>query len=353
MADYITDYSGDQINEAIGNALNMKDRLLESNIFGSTNLTPNESSDPVDLSNLETPGLYTANKYTNGPDFSSNSTTGSTPIQIHVTAHHNDVGTTDRVYQAISCNGQTAYRYKAPGTVEWSKFINSSDTIRTNGLISASSGDYVQTYKPESSDIVPADGVHFVMKIPGPNAADPMIMVDTTRYKVRTVTNETVGIGSFGTNSYIEFYFGKDPKNPAELIVFVSGVTNSADKADTDNVLRTIFAGVESKGPGVIVNKAVAGARAQLTSSTMTMEEADRIHSFTKNPATKSMLVATDQTGLLTTTKLTLAEAEKLHNMMDPTTQTGSGSTSLISCADLGVAPIEVDAITSEMATKE
>ena len=44
MADYITDYSGDQINEAIGNALNMKDRLLESNIFGSTNLTPNESS---------------------------------------------------------------------------------------------------------------------------------------------------------------------------------------------------------------------------------------------------------------------------------------------------------------------
>ena len=330
----------------------MKDRLLESNIFGSTNLTPNESSDPVDLSNLETPGVYTANKYTNGPDFSANSTTGSTPVQIHVTAHHNDVGTIDRVYQSISCNGQTAYRYKTPGTAEWSKFINSSDTIRTNGLISASSGDYVQTYKPESTDIVPADGVHFVMKIPGPNAADPMIMVDTTRYKVRTVTNESVGVGSFGTNSYIEFYFGKDPKNPAELIVFVSGVTNSSDKAETDKEINDIFKLVESKGPGVVVNTATAGARARLTSSTMTMEEADRIHSFTKDPATKSMLVATDQTGLLTTTKLTLAEAEKLHKMMDPTSQTGSDSTSLISCADLGTAPIEVDAITKEMVTQ-
>mgnify|MGYP004618663165 CR=1 FL=1 len=352
MADYITDYSGDQINEAIGNALNMKDRLLESNIFGSTNLTPNESSDPVDLSNLETPGLYTANKYTNGPDFSANSTTGSTPIQIHVTAHHNDVGTIDRVYQSVSCNGQTAYRYKTAGTTEWGKFINSSDTIRTNGLIQASSGDYVSTYKPESEDIIPADGVHFVMKIPGPNAADPMIMVDTTRYKIRTVTNETVGVGSFGTNSYIEFYFGKDPTNPAELIVFVSGVTNSADKAETDEEIHNIFELVESYGPGVVVNTAVSGARARLRSSTMTMEEADAIHTLTRSDETKSKIAATDSTGKITVTKLTLAEAEKLHNMMDPTSQTSSDSTSLISCADLGTAPIAVDEITAEMVTK-
>ena len=62
MADYITDYSGDQINEAIGIALNMQDRILEMNIFGSTRLTPNETADAVDLSKWETPGIYTASK---------------------------------------------------------------------------------------------------------------------------------------------------------------------------------------------------------------------------------------------------------------------------------------------------
>lgn len=349
MADYITDYSGDQINEAIGIALNMQDRILEMNIFGSTNLTPNETSDPVDLSKLETPGIYTANKYTNGPDFTANSTTGSTPIQIQVTAHHNDVGTVDKIFQTVISDGKTAYRYKEPNGVKWGNWINSSEVIRVDGTRQASSGDYVSIYKVDSKDIVPADGAHFIMKVPGPNAEDPQIMIDTTKYKVRTITNDILGVGSMGTNAYVEFYFGKDPTNPTDMILFVTGVTNSADKQDSDTTISNIFKGVEGNGPGVIVNTAAAGTKAVLKSTTMTAEEADAIHALTKNDATKSKIAATDSTGKLTVTKLTLAEAEKLHNLIDPNSQTGSTTSGLVTCTDIGTAPITVAEITADM----
>lgn len=81
----------------------------------------------------------------------------------------------------------------------------------------------------------------------------------------------------------------------------------------------------------------------------MTAEEADAIHALTKNDATKSKIAATDSTGKLTVTKLTLAEAEKLHNLIDPNSQTGSTTSGLVTCTDIGTAPITVAEITADM----
>lgn len=313
-------YAGAEIEQAIHNALNMKDTLESLNIIGVQKL--GDGTSQVDLNTVTEPGYYVVDKYTNGPSWS---TTDETVSPIMVGVFEVVSGDTTYTYQSITAYNKTATRSKESAVGSYGAYTEDTESVIVDGQSITGVGE-VSLFGVTNSSITATEGSHFIMKSPAKNAADAQVQVNGTSYPIYSVAGEKLPAGAFGPNAYIEFYFGTNPETSSGLVLFTTGigsVAGSEEYPSTDPDVKQLqqdvqkiqqtMAGITS--PGVIVNTSPAGSPVVLVASTMTKEEADAIHALTTSDDSKSKLVATDSTGKLVASELTLEEANNIHAM--------------------------------------
>ena len=331
-------YTGPEVDQAIHNALNLKDAILDLNMVGVSKL--GDGSTQIDLNTVTEPGIYVVDKYTNGPSW-SNTDADTTPIMLGV--HTVVDGGVTYTYQTIVAAGKSSTRYKdANGS--YGDYADQPVEIVVNGIAVTGSTE-ISLYGVTNTAIIAADGNRFTMKSPGKNAANAKIRVNGTEYEIRTTAGVAIPAGAFGANCYIEFYFGTNPDTSSGLVLFTTGIGSvvSGGGEDPDpedpnlqqevNKIKTILAGITN--PGVIVNTASTGSPATLEASTMTKEEADAVHALTTSDDNKSKLVGTDSTGKLVATELTLEEANNIHALGIGSIGGGTSDSDLVLCTDL------------------
>lgn len=332
-------YTGPEVDQAIHNALNLKDAILELNMVGVSKL--GDGSTQIDLNTVTEPGIYVVDKYTNGPSW-SNTDADTTPIMLGV--HTVVDGGVTYTYQTIVAAGKSSTRYKdANGS--YGDYADQPVEIVVNGIAVTGSTE-ISLYGVTNTAIVAADGNRFTMKSPGKNAANAKIRVNGTEYEIRTTAGVAIPAGAFGANCYIEFYFGTNPDTSSGLVLFTTGIGSVVESGGDDpeqpvdpniqqdvNNIKTILAGI--KNPGVVVNTASSGNPATLEASTMTKEEADAVHALTTSDDSKSKMVGTDSTGKLIATDLTVEEANNIHALGIGSIGGGTAGSGLVLCTDL------------------
>lgn len=313
-------YAGTEIEQAIHNALNMKDAIESLNIIGVQKL--GDGTSQVDLNTVTEPGYYVVDKYTNGPSWS---TTDETVSPIMVGVFEVVSGDTTYTYQSITAYNKTATRSKESAVGSYGAYTEDTESVIVDGQSITGVGE-VSLFGVTNSSITATEGSHFIMKSPAKNAADAQVQVNGTSYPIYSVAGEKLPAGAFGPNAYIEFYFGTNPETSSGLVLFTTGigsVAGSEEDPSTDPDVKQLQQDVKKiqqtmegiTNPGVIVNTAPAGSPVVLVASTMTKEEADAIHALTTSDDSKSKLVATDSTGKLVASELTLEEANNIHAM--------------------------------------
>lgn len=353
-------YAGTEIEQAIHNALNMKDAIESLNIIGVQKL--GDGTSQVDLNTVTEPGYYVVDKYTNGPSWS---TTDETVSPIMVGVFEVESGGTTYTYQTITAYNKTATRSKESAVGSYGAYTEDTESVIVDGQSITGVGE-VSLFGVTNSSITATEGSHFIMKSPAKNAADAQVQVNGTSYPIYSVAGEKLPAGAFGPNAYIEFYFGTNPETSSGLVLFTTGIGSVAGSGggsdpstDPDvqelqkdvQAIQQMLAGITN--PGVIVNTAPAGSPVVLVASTMTKEEADAIHALTTSDDSKSKLVATDSTGKLVASELTLEEANNIH-AMGIGSAGGATSGSLIFAVDLKEGTqVEVDDIPVPTETPE
>lgn len=311
-------YAGTEIEQAIHNALNMKDAIESLNIIGVQKL--GDGTSQVDLNTVTEPGYYVVDKYTNGPSWS---TTDETVSPIMVGVFEVVSGDTTYTYQSITAYNKSATRSKESAVGSYGAYTEDTESVIVDGQSITGVGE-VSLFGVTNSSITATEGSHFIMKSPAKNAADAQIQVNGTSYPIYSVAGEKLPAGAFGPNAYLEFYFGTNPETSSGLVLFTTGigsVAGSEEDPSTDPDVKQLQQDVQKiqqtmagiTNPGVIVNTAPAGSPVVLVASTMTKEEADAIHALTTSDDSKSKLVATDSTGKLVASELTLEEANNIH----------------------------------------
>lgn len=334
-------YTGTEIEQAIHNALNMKETLGSLNIIGVQKL--GDGTSQVDLNTVTEPGYYVVDKYTNGPSWS---TTDETVSPIMVGVFEVESGGTTYTYQTITAYNKTATRSKESSVNPYGAYTEDTESVIVDGQSITGVGE-VSLYGVTNSSITATEGSHFIMKSPAKNAAEAQVQVNGTSYPIYSVAGEKLPAGAFGPNAYIEFYFGTNPETSSGLVLFTTGIGSVAGSGDgsdpsTDpdvqelqrdvQAIQQTLAGITN--PGVIVNTAPNSSPVVLVASTMTKEEADAIHALTTSDDSKSKLVATDSTGKLVASEMTLEEANNIH-AMGIGSAGGSTSGSLLFAVDL------------------
>ena len=334
-------FTGPEVEQALHNALNLKDALAELNIYGVTKL--GDGTVQVDLNTVTEPGIYVVDKYTNGPSWSTSDAT-VTPIMLGVyQVVENGVTYT---YQTIMGTGKSSTRIKESST-SYSEYADDTATIIVNGVAVTGTTE-VSLYGVTNTSISAVDGSHFIMKSPGKNAANAKVRVNGTEYDIYTAAGTAIPAGAFGKNCYVEFYFGLNPNTSTGLVLYTAGIGSAVSGGDEEDpstdpdisqmqqdvtAIKNSLAGIVN--PGVVVNTASAGSPIVLVASTMTKEEADAVHALTLSDDSKSKIVGTDSTGKLVATDLTLEEANNIHALGIGSTGGGTSSTSLVLCTDL------------------
>lgn len=332
-------YAGTEIEQAIHNALNMKDAIESLNIIGVQKL--GDGTSQVDLNTVTEPGYYVVDKYTNGPSWS---TTDETVSPIMVGVFEVESGGATYTYQTITAYNKTATRSKESAVGSYGAYTEDTESVIVDGQSITGVGE-VSLFGVTNSSITATEGSHFIMKSPAKNAAEAQVQVNGTSYPIYSVAGEKLPAGAFGPNAYIEFYFGTNPETSSGLVLFTTGigsVAGSGDDPSTDPDVKELQQDVQKiqqtmagiTNPGVIVNTAPAGSPVVLVASTMTKEEADAIHALTTSDDSKSKLVATDSTGKLVASELTLDEANNIH-ALGIGSSGGGTSGSLIFAVDL------------------
>lgn len=351
-------YAGTEIEQAIHNALNMKDAIESLNIIGVQKL--GDGTSQVDLNTVTEPGYYVVDKYTNGPSWS---TTDETVSPIMVGVFEVVSGDTTYTYQSITAYNKTATRSKESAVGSYGAYTEDTESVIVDGQSITGVGE-VSLFGVSNSSITATEGSHFIMKSPAKNAADAQVQVNGTPYPIYSVAGEKLPAGAFGPNAYIEFYFGTNPETSSGLVLFTTGigsVAGSEEDPSTDPDVKQLQQDVQKiqqtmagiTNPGVIVNTAPAGSPVVLVASTMTKEEADAIHALTTSDDSKSKLVATDSTGKLVASELTLEEANNIH-ALGIGSAGGATSGSLIFAVDLKQGTqVEVDDIPVPAETPE
>lgn len=334
-------YTGAEIEQAIHNALNMKDTLESLNIIGVQKL--GDGTSQVDLNTVTEPGYYVVDKYTNGPSWS---TTDETVSPIMVGVFEVESGGTTYTYQTITAYNKTATRSKESAVGSYGAYTEDTESVIVDGQSITGVGE-VSLFGVTNSSITATEGSHFIMKSPAKNAAEAQVQVNGTSYPIYSVAGEKLPAGAFGPNAYIEFYFGTNPETSSGLVLFTTGIGSVAGSGggsdpstdpDVQELQRDVqaiqqtLAGITN--PGVIVNTAPTGSPVVLVASTMTKEEADAIHALTTSDDSKSKLVATDSTGKLVASEMTLEEANNIH-ALGIGSAGGSTSGSLLFAVDL------------------
>lgn len=313
-------YAGTEIEQAIHNALNMKDAIESLNIIGVQKL--GDGTSQVDLNTVTEPGYYVVDKYTNGPSWS---TTDETVSPIMVGVFEVVSGDTTYTYQSITAYNKSATRSKESAVGSYGAYTEDTESVIVDGQSITGVGE-VSLFGVTNSSITATEGSHFIMKSPAKNAAEAQVQVNGTSYPIYSVAGEKLPAGAFGPNAYIEFYFGTNPETSSGLVLFTTGigsVAGSEEDPSTDPDVKQLQQDVKKiqqtmagiTNPGVIVNTAPAGSPVVLVASTMTKEEADAIHALTTSDDSKSKLVATDSTGKLVASELSLEEANNIHAM--------------------------------------
>lgn len=311
-------YAGTEIEQAIHNALNMKDAIESLNIIGVQKL--GDGTSQVDLNTVTEPGYYVVDKYTNGPSWS---TTDEIVSPIMVGVFEVVSGDTTYTYQSITAYNKSATRSKESAVGSYGAYTEDTESVIVDGQSITGVGE-VSLFGVTNSSITATEGSHFIMKSPAKNAADAQVQVNGTSYPIYSVAGEKLLAGAFGPNAYIEFYFGTNPETSSGLVLFTTGigsVAGSEEDPSTDPDVKQLQQDVKKiqqtmagiANPGVIVNTAPVGSPVVLVASTMTKEEADAIHALTTSDDSKSKLVATDSTGKLVASELTLEEANNIH----------------------------------------
>lgn len=334
-------YTGAEIEQAIHNALNMKETLESLNFVGVQKL--GDGTSQVDLNTVTEPGYYVVDKYTNGPSWS---TTDETVSPIMVGVFEVESGDTTYTYQTITAYNKTATRSKESAVGSYGAYTEDTESVIVDGQSITGVGE-VSLYGVTNSSITATEGSHFIMKSPAKNAAEAQVQVNGTSYPIYSVAGEKLPAGAFGPNAYIEFYFGTNPETSSGLVLFTTGIGSVAGSGDdpdpsTDPDVQNLKEDVQKiqqtlagiTNPGMIVNTAPTSSPVVLVASTMTKEEADAIHALTASDDSKSKLVATDSTGKLVASEMTLEEANNIHALGIGSTG-GSTSGSLLFAVDL------------------
>lgn len=206
MADYPLQFSGAQVDEAIGIALNLEKSITDSGLVGCVNLTPKSDSDSVNLDTLTTVGVFTADKYSGGPTFSTDNTAGVAPLQISVTKTVTSAGVVDKYYQYVTVNGKMAYRSKGASDSAFGNWIVAAQNQIVTATSVTTDGNGRTTLYRISGDFTVANQLGLVAIIPNKNAAGAKLIIDTTQYSLYTSDGNTLGDDVLTANSYVQLY---------------------------------------------------------------------------------------------------------------------------------------------------
>lgn len=312
MADYPLHFSGAQVDEAIGIALNLEKSITDSGLVGCVNLTPKSDSDSVNLDTLTTVGVFTADKYSGGPTFSTDNTAGVAPLQISVTKTVTSAGVVDKYYQYVTVNGKMAYRSKGASDSAFGNWIVAAQNQIVTATSVTTDGNGRTTLYRISGDFTVANQLGLVAIIPNKNAAGAKLIIDTTQYSLYTSDGNTLGDDVLTANSYVQLY--------CSVVTVGSTTTTSFYAIGASGTTALNAAITEIKGQigtpaasGVLYNSGTS-TNPKFDATNMTKNEADAIHALTTN---KNFILASSSAGLVVASSLTTTQANAIGSLLD------------------------------------
>lgn len=251
--DYVTDYSGEEIDQAIWNALNLKEAMDNERVLSVITVGRDDVQDLSDLSAL---GAYMVEQYTDGPSFSPDSTEGVAPILVIVSAKKDEAGNVSEMYQFTVINGKMAYRTKTAASM-WGSWTNIGDqslytasVAKTTATSPYNVTQYRVTDVSLTKDII-IPGYHFAVIFDDSrdlvNADGATIQIvykngDNVNYPIYSSDGKKILKGAFRTGAYAEFYLGYAGVTTSSYAFYCIGGASGIDetiRATTDYFAKT------------------------------------------------------------------------------------------------------------------
>ena len=227
MANYRTQYSGPEIDEAIGKAL-----AFDPDSIGCIKLESVVNS-PYDINTCVEPGSYQADYITNGPvgigDIS--------PINFDV--YKSSSGASNVVLtQVVKLSSSTATRTSNDGGSNWTDWV-----IATEPAFLETTGDLTEgvclLYKVSSSSAVVADKAQFTLKLHAPSGDKAKLSVNGSQgYEIVNSMGNPISKGDYIAGSYIDLYFSGQPSGDdvGKFFAIGGGGMSSADREDFEDI---------------------------------------------------------------------------------------------------------------------
>lgn len=227
MADYRTQYSGPEIDEAIGKALN-----FDTDSIGCLKVESLPNS-PYDINTCVKPGSYQADYITNGPvglgDVS--------PINFDV--YKSSDGSNVVLTQVVKLSSSTATRTSNDAGSNWTDWVISTEPafLETSGDLS--DGVCLQ-YKVSSSSAVVADKAQFTLKLHAPCGDGSTLSVNGSQnYQIVNSMGNPLSKGDYIAGSYIDLYFSgvASGEDVGKFFAIGSGGMSTSDREDFDEIV--------------------------------------------------------------------------------------------------------------------
>lgn len=227
MADYRTQYSGPEIDEAIGKALN-----FDTDSIGCLKVESLPNS-PYDINTCVKPGSYQADYITNGPvglgDVS--------PINFDV--YKSSDGSNVVLTQVVKLSSSTATRTSNDAGSNWTDWVISTEPafLETSGDLS--DGVCLQ-YKVSSSSAVVADKAQFTLKLHAPCGDGSTLSVNGSQnYQIVNSMGNQLSKGDYIAGSYIDLYFSgtASGEDVGKFFAIGSGGMSTSDREDFDEIV--------------------------------------------------------------------------------------------------------------------
>lgn len=227
MADYRTQYSGPEIDEAIGKAL-----AFDPDSIGCVKVESVKNA-PYDINTAIKPGSYQADFITHGPvgigDVS--------PINFDVFSSSSDSNVI--LTQVVKLSSATASRTSSDAGSNWSDWIVSTEPafLETTGDLS---DGVCLLYKVTSTSAVVADKAQFTLKLHAPCGDNAKLSVNGSEgYEIVNSMGNTLSKGDYIAGSYIDLYFSGAPSGEdiGKFFAIGSGGMSSSDREDFNEVV--------------------------------------------------------------------------------------------------------------------
>lgn len=291
-SDYVLSFSGADVDKAIGIALNLNSEILDLGIIGCINLTPNSQSESVALNNLTSPGIFTCDKYTQGPAFSENNLNGITPIEVIVSATHTPEGEVDRYFQFFTAKGQVSFRSKSGSDgSSWEPWSSEAGNIIVDMTVSMEEEEKVTLYRADG-DITVVDQLGLLVRIPKTNAEGAQIIIGSDKFDILTSDGQPIREGVLAPHAYVQLYCSLVDGTRKFYAIGVGGTKDIEDNIDEiKNYFGTGEGNMDQNR--LIYNSGTVDAPV-LKTTTMTKEDSEQIHNLRSS---KNKFLAVDGSG--------------------------------------------------------